>query len=187
MKRAQWEKKLKEQIKFDADFIPSFQTTIKILSEILEERDNVYTAYQKDGARPVIEFTSDRGAVNMKPNPLLKQWQELNTSALAYLRDLGLTAAGLRKLQGQIPERKSKKPSKLEAFYARRDGRSTDEEEDFDSDEYWEAQFDSASNREPEPPKTEKQKAEEMGISFDEYIQLKVEGKKIERGTSNNG
>ena len=184
MKRAKWEETLKEQIKFDADFIPSFETTIKILAEILEERDNVYTAYQKDGARPVIEFTSDRGAVNPKPNPLLKQWQELNTSALAYLRDLGLTAAGLRKLQGQIPERKSKKPSKLEEFFARRDGR---DEEDFDSDEYWEAQFDSAANHEPEPPKNEKQKAEEMGISFDEYIQLKVEEKKIERGTSDNG
>ena len=117
MKRAQWEKKLKSQIKFDAEYIPSFQTTIKILSEILEERDNVYTAYQKDGARPVIEFTSDRGSVNMKPNPLLKQWQELNTSALAYLRDLGLTAAGLRKLQGQIPERKKTQGfSKLEDF-----------------------------------------------------------------------
>lgn len=117
MKCKEWEKIIEEQIKFDADFIPSFKTTIKILSEILEERDNVYTAYQKDGARPVIEFTSDRGAVNMKPNPLLRQWQELNTSVLSYLRDLGLTAAGLRKLQGQIPERKGKdKVSKLEDF-----------------------------------------------------------------------
>lgn len=173
MKRAQWEKKLKEQIKFDADFIPSFQTTIKILSEILEERDNVYTAYQKDGARPVIEFTSDRGAVNMKPNPLLKQWQELNTSALAYLRDLGLTAAGLRKLQGQIPERKKTQGfSKLDAFFSRRDGREP--EEDFDSDEYWEAQFDMTAGREPEQ-KTDKEKMEEMGLTFEEYAKLKVE------------
>ena len=108
MKRAQWEKAIKEQTKFDAEFIPSFKTTIKILAEILEERDNVHAEYVKGGARPVIEFTSDRGAVNLKPNPLLRQWQELNTTALAYLRDLGLTAAGLRKLQGQLPERKSK-------------------------------------------------------------------------------
>ena len=108
MKRAQWEKTIKEQTKFDAEFIPSFKTTIKILAEILEERDNVHAEYVKGGSRPVIEFTSDRGAVNLKPNPLLRQWQELNTTALAYLRDLGLTAAGLRKLQGQLPERKSK-------------------------------------------------------------------------------
>lgn len=115
MKRAQWEKKLKSQIKFDAEYIPSFQTTIRILSEILEERDRVYEAYLKDGARPVIIFTSDRGAENPKPNPLLRQWQDLNTSALSYLRDLGLTAAGLRKLQGQIPKNEPK-GHKLEDF-----------------------------------------------------------------------
>ena len=118
LKRAQWEKKLKEQIKFDAEYVPSFQTTIKILAEILEERDRVYDAYVKDGARPVIIFTSDRGAENPKPNPLLRQWQDLNTSALAYLRDLGLTAAGLRKLQGQLPKKEPKR-SKLEDFLNR--------------------------------------------------------------------
>ena len=115
MKRAQWEKKLKEQIKFDAEYIPSFETTITILAEILEERDRVYDAYMKDGARPVITFTSDRGAENPKPNPLLRQWQDLNTSALSYLRDLGLTAAGLRKLQGTIPKNDPKR-TKLEDF-----------------------------------------------------------------------
>ncbi len=119
MKRASWAKHIKEQIKIDAEYIPSFETTICILAEILEERDNVYAAYQKDGARPVITFTSDRGAENPKQNPLLRQWQELNTTALAYLRDLGLTAAGLRKLRGQMPERKEKdkEESKLDAFF----------------------------------------------------------------------
>ena len=115
MKRAQWEKKIKEQIKLDEIFLPSFHTTIKILAEILEERDRVYSLYQEQGAMPVIDFTSDRGAVNKKPNPLLRQWQELNTSALAYLRDLGLTAAGLRKLQGSLPK-PEEKSSKLTEF-----------------------------------------------------------------------
>lgn len=115
MKRAQWEKKLKSQINFDREYIPSFQTTIRILAEILEERDRVYTEYEKDGSRPVVTFTSDRGAENPKQNPLLRQWQELNTTALSYLRDLGLTAAGLRKLQGTIPKNETK-PNKLEEF-----------------------------------------------------------------------
>ena len=105
MNAKQWKKAIEEQIKFDADYIPAFKTTIQILSEMLEERDRIYTAYLDAGAQPVIEFTSDRGAVNLKPNPLLKQWQEINASALLYLRDLGLTAAGLRKLQGQLPEK----------------------------------------------------------------------------------
>lgn len=110
MTAKQWKKTIEEQIKFDSNYIPAFKTTIQILSEMLEERDRVYSAYLDAGAQPVIEFTSDRGAVNLKPNPLLKQWQEINASALLYLRDLGLTAAGLRKLQGQLPE----KPGKTE-------------------------------------------------------------------------
>ena len=165
MRRAAWEKRIKEQIKIDAEFIPSFATTISILAEILEERDNVYAAYKEDGARPVITFTSDRGAENPKQNPLLRQWQELNTTALAYLRDLGLTAAGLRKLQGQLPEKKKSSGfSKLEAFRARR-YEQADDDDDFDFFEI----------HEPEPYKNDFQKAEEMGITIEEYNRRKVE------------
>ena len=106
MTKEEWKTTIEGQIKFDHDYIPSFQTTIQILSEMLEERDRVYTQYLEDGARPVVEFTSDRGATNLKQNPLLRQWQEINTLCLSYLRDLGLTAAGLRKLQGNLPKEK---------------------------------------------------------------------------------
>ena len=114
MNKEDWKTKIEEQIKFDHDYIPSFQTTIQILSEMLEERDRVYSQYLEDGARPVVEFISDRGASNLKQNPLLRQWQEINTLCLSYLRDLGLTAAGLRKLQGQIPKEKFEGPNALD-------------------------------------------------------------------------
>ena len=104
MKKDEWKKIIEDQIKFDHDYIPSFQTTIQILSEMLEERDRIYSMYIESGAQPVVNFTSDRGAINLKPNPLLRQWQDINTLCLSYLRDLGLTAAGLRKLQGQLPK-----------------------------------------------------------------------------------
>lgn len=110
MDKSQWKTELEMQIKYDREYVPSFQTTIMILAEVLEERDRTYQMYIESGAQPVVNFTSDRGAVNLKQNPLLKTWQELNTTALAYLRDLGLTAAGLRKLQGQIPKEETKRP-----------------------------------------------------------------------------
>lgn len=109
MDKSQWKTELEMQIKYDREYVPSFQTTIMILAEVLEERDRTYQMYIESGAQPVVNFTSDRGAVNLKQNPLLKTWQELNTTALAYLRDLGLTAAGLRKLQGQIPKEEVKR------------------------------------------------------------------------------
>lgn len=104
MNKKTWTKRITEQIKIDRAYLPSFQTTIDILAEILEERDRVYSAYIEDGRRPTIVFTTDRGAQNPKPNPLLRQWQDLNVTALQYLRDLGLSPAGLRKLQGQLPK-----------------------------------------------------------------------------------
>lgn len=155
MKRASWAKHIKEQIKIDSEFLPSFETTISILAEILEERDNVYAAYKKDGSRPVITFTSDRGAENPKQNPLLRQWQELNTTALAYLRDLGLTAAGLRKLRGQMPEKKGSEKSKLAAFME-----VSQDVDDFIAEK-------------EQPAKNDIEAAAAMGLSFGEYIALK--------------
>ena len=136
MTKEQWKTELEKQIKFDSEYIPSFQTTLTILSEILEERDRVRDEYINSGARPVIEFTSDRGAKNPKSNPLLKQWQELNTTALAYLRDLGLTAAGLRKLQGQLPKKGNHELDKLDRLRLGLDDDDDDENEPLPP-EYW--------------------------------------------------
>lgn len=116
MSKQAWRKKILSQMTVEKELLPSFDTSVNVLAEILEERDRVYKAYEEDGARPVVEFTTDRGSVNMKPNPLLKQWQELTVTALQYLRDLGLTAGGLRKLQGQLPQEKSGKLDALEEF-----------------------------------------------------------------------
>ena len=104
MNKTDWKKTITKQIKVDREYIKAFDTTLSILAEILEERDRIYEAYEADGSRPVVIFTTDRGAENLKPNPLLRQWQDLNVTALQYLRDLGLTPAGLRKLQGQLPK-----------------------------------------------------------------------------------
>lgn len=134
MKKEEWIKKITSQIKIDIDYIPSFETSILILAEILEERDRVYTEYIDSGAHPVIEFTSDRKAVNLKPNPLLKQWNELNTTALTYLRDLGITPAGLKKLQGQLPKQSA--PDPLEQFKAKLELDDDDNQEVLSPD-YW--------------------------------------------------
>lgn len=42
----------------------------------------------------------------MTKNPLLVLWDDLNKSALAYWRDLGLTPAGLKKIDETAVRRK---------------------------------------------------------------------------------
>lgn len=87
---------------------------INTLASILEERDRVYRQYIDEGAQPLIEVVSDRGAKNNRPNPLLKQWNDLNTTALSFWRDLGLTPAGLKKINDD--ELKEKKVSTLDSI-----------------------------------------------------------------------
>ncbi len=116
MNKEEWKEVIVSQMCVDSELLPSFDTSLSILAEILEERDRVYKVYEDDGSHPVVEFKTDRGSINKKPNPLLKQWQELTVTALQYLRDLGLTAGGLRKLQGQLPKDKSVHTDALKEF-----------------------------------------------------------------------
>lgn len=76
----------------------SFEPVIDALAEILEQRDSAYDDFIKTGANIVVEIVSDRGAVNERKNPRLQVWMDLNTQALQYWRDCGLTAAGLKKI-----------------------------------------------------------------------------------------
>ncbi len=108
MNKDEWKTVIESQIKADEHYLPSFQTAISILSEILEQRERVFEKYISNGAEPVVIFTSDRGAENLKENPLFRVWKELTAEALAYLNALGLTASGLQKIQGKIPEKPSR-------------------------------------------------------------------------------
>ena len=46
----------------------------------------------------MVEHTNKNGSTNMVKNPLLALLDTQNATALAYWRDLGLTPAGLKKL-----------------------------------------------------------------------------------------
>ena len=88
-----------------------FDPVIDEASRILEQRDSVYQRFLEEGAEPLVEKVSDRGAVNLAKNPLLTIWEDLNRDALAYWRDLGLTPAGLKRIDEQ-----SVKPKKGSAL-----------------------------------------------------------------------
>lgn len=104
--KGNYKKMLMDATKALGIYDKSFDASLNILSEILLERDAVYKAYVKDGRRPLVVHTQDRGAENLRPNPLLKQWNELNASALSYLSAVGLTPAGLKKITNDTTEKK---------------------------------------------------------------------------------
>lgn len=111
MKKAGWIKKIRKACEDAGTYRAYFEDTICILAEILEKRDEAQKFYKDKGSRPIIEHTNKFGATNFVKNPALVLWDDLNKSALAYWRDLGLTPAGLKKIDEKAM--KQKKPNGL--------------------------------------------------------------------------
>lgn len=97
MTAKKWKKVIKTNMEKVGTYKPAFDKTIETLSAILEHRDEIYEDFQTDG-RYIVKKISDRGAVNEGKNPLFVMWTELNAQALSYWRDLGLTPAGLKRI-----------------------------------------------------------------------------------------
>lgn len=78
----------------------AYESTVESLAAILEQRDKTFDEFQKSGGKSVIEYTNKGGSTNMTKNPLLVLWDDLNKTALAYWRELGLTPSSYKKLTG---------------------------------------------------------------------------------------
>lgn len=108
MNKKQYQTRILTACKNVGTYKKSFNQVINTLADVLAERDRVYKQYKDEGANPLVTIVSDRGAENRRPNPLLKQWNDLNTTALSYWRDLGLTPAGLKKINDEELKEKKK-------------------------------------------------------------------------------
>lgn len=94
----------------------AYNPAIETLAGILEQRDKTFKEFKTSGGRSVIEYTNKGGSTNMTKNPLLVLWDDLNKSALAYWRELGLTPSSYKKMTGDTP--KKEKPGGLAAALA---------------------------------------------------------------------
>ena len=117
MNKKQYQQRITTATKNVGTYKKSFDHVIATLADVLEERDRVRKQYLDEGAEPLVVIVSDRGAENRRPNPLLRQWNDLNNTALAYWKELGLTPAGLKKINDE--ELKEKKGSSLDAILSK--------------------------------------------------------------------
>ena len=101
MDRKRWKTEIKSKMEEANIYKKAFDQPITALSEILEQRDIAFKEFLDSGGEMVVEVTSDRGAVNFRKNPRMQVWNDLNTQALAFWRDLGLTPAGLKRIDEQ--------------------------------------------------------------------------------------
>lgn len=102
MTKKQWKTKIKKACTAAGTYKPFFDIAIDTVSGILETRDIAETKYINTGCEPIVKHTNKSGATNIVKNPLLVVISDCNLQALAYLRDLGLTAKGLKSLGVEI-------------------------------------------------------------------------------------
>lgn len=107
MDRDNWENKIREACVAAGTYKDYFEIVIEELSVILERRDATVELYDQD-PQPVVTQTNVRGAENLVKNPLIALIDEMNKTALAYWKELGLTPAGLRRINEKTFREKDK-------------------------------------------------------------------------------
>ena len=107
MDKEKWTAEIVKACQGVGTYRPQYDHVIDTLAQIMENRDKVHEQYILTGAHPTIIHTNKAKEQNIVKNPMLVMELDLNAQALAYWRDLGLTPAGLRKLNAQVVEQEN--------------------------------------------------------------------------------
>lgn len=107
MEKKDWIRKINAACRKAGTYQPQFKYVIDTLAQIMEDRDKVHEQYVATGSHPTIIHTNKAKEQNIVKNPMLVMELDLNAQALAYWRDLGLTPAGLKKLNADVVKDKT--------------------------------------------------------------------------------
>lgn len=111
MTKKSWKNKIKKACEDVGTYRPAFDYVIDTLAGILEARDNAQEKFDEMGGATVVKHTNKGGSTNIVKNPALVVIDDLNKTALQYWRDLGLTPAGLRRI-----DEKAMKPQRANSL-----------------------------------------------------------------------
>lgn len=108
MTKKKWKELIVTACQDAGTYKPYFDTAIDTLAGIMELRDKAQVNFRKGGSLITVEHTNKGGNTNIVKNPALTIIDDLNKTALAYWRDLGLTPAGLKRLNADAMTAKGK-------------------------------------------------------------------------------
>ena len=117
MTKQEWFEVIKNHTVEAGTYQTFFEPVIDTLAGILEKRDLALDVFEKTGGKVLVQHTNKAGVQNVEQNPSLRLVNDLNRDALSYWRDLGLTPAGLRKLNADVVT--DKKAGSLEKLLAK--------------------------------------------------------------------
>ncbi len=98
MNKAEWKEKIIQSCREAGTYRTYFESIIDTLAETMEMRDDARNKYYASGGNSVVTHTNQGGNANIVKNPMLVVIDDLNKTALSYWRDLGLTPAGLKRI-----------------------------------------------------------------------------------------
>ena len=111
--RDKLEKRYKRQIvrkmKAIGTYNASFMYTINVLAKVLADYEVTTEQFERTGGHMVIKHTNKSGATNIVKNPLYQAIEKLRDDIITYSRELGLTPAGLKRINkdGAQPDKQS--------------------------------------------------------------------------------
>lgn len=108
MERSEWAARITASCRDAGTYRPYFDDIIQTLADILARRDHAQALFDASGGNVLVNHTNKAGATNVEQNPCLRLINDLNRDALAYWRDLGLTPAGLKRIDEQAMKQRKK-------------------------------------------------------------------------------
>lgn len=115
MKKNSWKTKIKKASEAAGTYQPFFDSVIDTLAGILEMRDNAEEKFEASGGNTIVAHTNKGGSTNLVKNPALVVVMDCNAQALAYWRELGLTPAGLKRIN-EAAMKEKKRSALVEAL-----------------------------------------------------------------------
>ena len=108
MDKATWKAQITASAIAAGTYREYFDDVIDTLADILERRDAARELFAESGGNVMVMHTNKAGATNLEQNPILRLMNDYNRDALAYWRDLGLTPAGLKRIDEQAMKQRKK-------------------------------------------------------------------------------
>lgn len=108
MERDEWAARIRASCQAAGTYRTWFDDIIVTLADILARRDYAQQLFDESGGNVLVNHTNKAGATNLEQNPCLRLINDLNRDALAYWRDLGLTPAGLKRIDEQSMKQRKK-------------------------------------------------------------------------------
>lgn len=107
-----YKKQIINKMKQVGTYNASFMYTINTLAKVLADYEETINLYERTGRQKIVKHTNKSGATNIVKNPIYQAIEKQRDDIIAYSRELGLTPAGLKRIQDK--GNTSKKESRLE-------------------------------------------------------------------------